>query len=340
MIMGAPRTGAMIAGNGARCGVGAWVPRHVTWAATVSVTALSSSSRIMTTALPVCVFGFSGSSPPVQQPVRFGPPRLVDNGEMPTDFLAWSRSGADGADNRGGRGSTVLVGREFNIMSTDDGETWRSSHPARPNQTFSSVIHFFPRQCPSNDCTEVTTIGKLNSSTGTAVAASPSYQFSLRQQINGSLAMVGARVSPKTSIFEGLPRPIKGFGLGGTTSLSLPNNRGFFLTAIVRWAPPYQPPCSAHASASASIIPCNRSSVVVFRSDTGTRWMFLSVLADSVDYPAPMSTMSRCSQMARHCWQSFGSTAVTVDSNHHSSRTTTYRTIGASRQTGVAHGPS
>lgn len=232
------------------------------------------------------------------KPVEFGPPRLVDHDQMPTDFLAWTPDtdsllhGRNFGEVNSGESvdNAVLLGREFNIMSTDNGETWGSSHAATPNRTFNSVIHFFPRHCPSNNCRDVTTIGRLNtSSTSTSLFAVPAYQFKLRLQPNGSLVMQGTRLHPGIATFTGLPRPIQngthGLSLGGTTSLILPENRGYLLTAIVRWASPYQPLCPTNLARAASIIPCNRSSVVVFHSENGTIWNFLSVIADTHDYP-------------------------------------------------------
>ena len=102
--------------------------------------------------------------------------------------------------------------------------------------------------------------------------------------------MVSERISPSNITFEGLPWPIKGsadgrsLGLGGTTSLMLPDG-ALLMTAIVRWAPPLQPPCPKSDGAWRVIVACNRSSVVVFRSADGVRWSFLSVLADAPDHP-------------------------------------------------------
>ena len=102
--------------------------------------------------------------------------------------------------------------------------------------------------------------------------------------------MVSKRVSPANITFEGLPWPVKApvavraLGLGGTTSLLLPDG-AMLMTAIVRWAPPLQPPCPNSSGTRSVIIACNRSSVVVFRSADGVRWRFLSVLADARDYP-------------------------------------------------------
>ena len=125
----------------------------------------------------------------------------------------------------------ALVGREFNTLSTDRGETWESSHPGTPNHNFSSVIHFFPRHCANNDCREVTTIGRLNTTThGTAFIAYPARVFSLVRQPNGSDTMTSARISPTTATFKGLPRSIQtghGLGFGGTTSLMLPAGLDF-----------------------------------------------------------------------------------------------------------------
>ena len=113
--------------------------------------------------------------------------------------------------------------------------------------------------------------------------------------------MPGEPPPPSAMRFEGLPRPIQptadgqhGLGFGGTTSVVLPDNGGYLMTAIVRWAAPHQPRCPtvvlpARAIATAdgvgSIVGCNRSSVVVYHSTDGVKWTFLSTLADTHDYP-------------------------------------------------------
>ena len=105
--------------------------------------------------------------------------------------------------------------------------------------------------------------------------------------------MQAVQIAPAQITFEGLPRPTQrglagsGLGLGGTTSVVLPNGGGDLLTAIVQWAPPYQPHCPDYAdddrhhpplrsggySGRRAILPCNRSSVVVYHSaDNGVTW--------------------------------------------------------------------
>ena len=134
-------------------------------------------------------------------------------------------------------------------------------------------------------------------------------------------------------VLQGLPRPVlthakvnRGIGLGGASSLVLPDGSGWIMTAIVQFAPPahalYRNSSSSSSSSSSygrggkgkdkdkgsgsghgcaatdncpassccpswcRVGPGNHTSVVVFKSTDAMHWEFLSVLADAADYPA------------------------------------------------------
>ena len=120
--------------------------------------------------------------------LRFSAPRVVDRLVMPTDFLAWTANNTDGGNQSSQ--PRVLVGREFNTLSQDGGQSWVSSHPGS-TQRFNSVIHFSRAHCPDNTCRSVTTIGGHwhipSNRTQDAIVANPTRRFTLTRQPNGSV---------------------------------------------------------------------------------------------------------------------------------------------------------
>ena len=69
--------------------------------------------------------------------------------------------------------------------------------------------------------------------------------------------------------------------LGGTTSVALGTGGGMLLTAFVQWGGAPSSTCDH----SRPVRTCNQTSIVVFRSDDGVRFRYLSTLADAHDYP-------------------------------------------------------
>jgi hypothetical protein len=244
-------------------------------------------------------------------PPSFSTPQQADHGIMPTDFLAWTTM-----DETAVKPSAV-IGREFNNLSTTLGSSWRQSTPGRH---FSSVIHFYPRQCGPIGCHNVSTVGRIaplmkapsNATTTRNFQAQRSYSFALHGRTSQSLEMVG-KLAFQQLVFTGLPRPVRitrdgGLGLGGTSSLSLPSRDGWLMSAIVqfddngtnhrtssssgegsnltrgcvetRWCP-----ASSCCPSWCRIGPGNQTSVVLFKSVDGERWHFLSTVADAIEYP-------------------------------------------------------
>lgn len=213
--------------------------------------------------------------------VRFEPPKPVDSLVMPTDFTRFAVGRADGTATA----STIVLGREFNIASVDGGASWRPSSPVH----FSSVIHYFPKQCPGGLCARVRTVGGWNPTaapSGLNFTTRESRQITVRCLGNGTVE-TECLPSVTSMAFDGLPRPTKCWPttgclrLGGTTSLALPGGRGLLLTAIVQWGGPASTTCDPKRP----VATCNQSSIVVFWSDDGVHFSYRSTLADAHDYP-------------------------------------------------------
>jgi hypothetical protein len=214
--------------------------------------------------------------------IYFEPPRSVDGGLMPTDFLPFAptTSGLHTATP-----DLAILGREFNLESLDAGATWENSSSGH----FSSVIHYFPKQCTAQLCDNVTTIGgwnPTNESSAQEFTTRLSRRIYAQRLANGSIEAKCVHAAPKMT-FTGLPKPTKCWPtvgcmrLGGTTSVTLGGNRGMLMTTIVQWGG--QP--SSTCNLSQPVFTCNQSSIVVFKSTDSVHWKFLSVLADAHDHP-------------------------------------------------------
>jgi hypothetical protein len=214
--------------------------------------------------------------------IHFEQPRIVDHELMPTDFLPFAPIASGSHD---GAADIAILGREFNLESLDAGSTWANSS----STTFSSVIHYFPKQCPSQLCENVSTVGTwnpTNESSAQEFTTKTSRRIYATRLRNGSVEAVSAHGASKM-VFTGLPKKTKCWGsagcmrLGGTTSVALGKGRGVLMTTIVQWGG--QP--STTCNLSQPVTTCNQSSIVVFKSTDSVHWKFLSVLADAHDYP-------------------------------------------------------
>ena len=116
--------------------------------------------------------------------------------------------------------------------------------------------------------------------------------------------MVGKKVHSKL-FFTGLPRPARtarGLGLGGTSSVALPGGAGWLMSAILQWADQGGPPAAVAVESEGCVEtnwcpkssccpswcrvgPGNETSVVMFESQDGVHWRYLSTIADAADYP-------------------------------------------------------
>ena len=195
-----------------------------------------------------------------QQTLTFEPPRLIDHGQSPADFLALATP----------NGKRVVLGREQNLLSIDGGASWHpsSSVPIR------SAIHRIPEHPMAQR--ELMTIGRWQSgfSNGTLLKTMGSRRFSLMDGVAPSLPRISSTAAPAMP-FVGLPRPVRLFRWGGSSSLALPSG-GWLKSAIVNWADP-KPRDPTHGA------PC---SVIVFNSTSDGRvWRYIATLADAADYP-------------------------------------------------------
>ena len=104
---------------------------------------------------------------PAAGQLRFGPPQVVDNGIMPVDFLVFGGAGSARAN--------IIVGREFNWLSSSNGESWTASHQGA---NYTSQIHRFPTQC--RYCHNVSTVGGVINATSTSIKTKRSYTFTVQ----------------------------------------------------------------------------------------------------------------------------------------------------------------
>ena len=232
--------------------------------------------------------------------LAFSPPRAVDAKKMPTDFMTFYPSPS----------TPVIVGREYNLLSENDGQTWTRSHNGSSN--FSSVIHHFPsRPSPGHGITIVGGFTLAPNSTGIVTKGRRTVHVVADPTSSSGWRVDVSRLSAPQH-FRGIPFEIKSFGLGGTASVRL-SDGSYRMTAIVkraeqgaadsssssssisglRAAPsadgctetPYCP-LSSCCAAHCRVGPGNRSSVILFSSsDGGTNWNYLSTIGDSRSIP-------------------------------------------------------
>ena len=234
----------------------------------------------------------------------FSSPRCVDMKKMPTDFMTFQFKSSPQTF------VPVVVGREYNILSSDNGRTWRSSHEGG---NFSSIIHHFPSR-PLRGA-GVTIIGSFNASLNstTSITTKGGRAVSLIRNFSSHSPLpwkidVSKRKGAQT--FGGMP-PVKTFGLGGSSSVVMPDG-SLRLTAVVKRSdqlpatssgiqkdthnlPPgcietKYCPLSSCCAAHCRIGPGNRSSVFLFASsNNGISWDYLSTIADSESIPSTIS---------------------------------------------------
>jgi hypothetical protein len=205
--------------------------------------------------------------------LEFSAPQTLGGGGIPCYF--------NGFDTDGGRfvgGYIDPAAGDLTIGALNGTSPWAPQPGA--NASALSAMYPFPSEC--RGCRSMETLGELEGlpgPTGTAMNSSGGYRLSVE---GGKLV---AKLSGVVRRFQGLPRPLKrdsSFSVGGmrwsgTASVQRPNGT-LLQTGIVTFA---DQPMRTDGTRRGP----NATSVVLFRSDDGLVWDYVSTIADAKDYP-------------------------------------------------------
>eukprot|EP01043_Picozoa_sp_COSAG02_P062556 COSAG02_NODE_8662_length_2487_cov_5.805276_1_plen_276_part_00 len=213
------------------------------------------------------------SQPGTAEALRFSDPQLLGPGGVPCYFNGFDT----GNGTFKGRLVAGSIGPGDAIASLGGEAGWALQHGA--NSSALGEMYPFPSEC--RDCRSMETLGILDGLTqltGTAMNASGGYLLSVK---GGRLVTTPSGIVRR---FQGLP-PLKrdstfsagGMRWSGTASVRRPNGT-LLQTGIVTFAG--QPMRNDGTRRGP-----NATSVVLFRSDDGIIWDYVTTIASARDYP-------------------------------------------------------